>query len=518
MKKLLLLIPLILVLTACAGDNKNMEKNIRKPAVAGQFYPDNPSRLEFFVNRYLEEAEIPQAGAPENVRAVLAPHAGYDYSGPVAAYGYKFWQETYQSDGGKKAGTVILIGNSHTAHFDGVGVDNNDAWQTPLGEVEVDRELAAKLVNAEPIIKYNSAGHESEHSLEVQIPFLQAALGKDFKILPLLFGNMRTESDHLKLAKALADNMSDDDLIVISSDLSHYPSYKDANEIDPATLDKIVALDAPGLTGHIEEVTVRQVSGEDTLLCGIDAVKTIMELARLKGWTGKKIKYANSGDAWLDGQPADKNRVVGYGVAVFSDKAFWVAEEKEKVVLTGLVNDFTQEQKETLLRVARQTVLSFTRSGKIPEFDIKDERLNKREGAFVTLNLNGQLRGCIGQIIPSDKPLWQVVREMAVAASSEDTRFDPVSAKELPELEYEISVLSAPEKISDWKKIELGKHGVIVSSAINSGVFLPQVATETGWSLEEFLSHLCADKAGLRPDCYKDPETDIRVFTATVIK
>jgi len=168
--------------------------------------------------------------------------------------------------------------------------------------------------------------------------------------------------------------------------------------------------------------------------------------------------------------------------------------------------------------MAKETVESFVTTGQAPEFDVTDERLKQKQGAFVTLTKNGQLRGCIGQIVPTDEPLWQVVREMAVAACSEDGRFNPVEKSELDELEYEVSVLSAPEAIDDWKKIELGKQGVIIRKGGRSGVFLPQVATETGWTLEEFLGQLCSQKAGLSPSCYKDKDTEIQIFSAQVFK
>ncbi|MDO8667740.1 MAG: AmmeMemoRadiSam system protein A [bacterium] len=182
------------------------------------------------------------------------------------------------------------------------------------------------------------------------------------------------------------------------------------------------------------------------------------------------------------------------------------------------IGELNDSEQKILLKIARETVESFARDGKILDFKVTDERLKQKQGAFVTLNKNGRLRGCIGQIVPSDEPLWQVVRDMAVAACSEDGRFSSVSKDELSKLEYEISVLSAPEPISDWRKIELGKHGVILGQSGNRGVFLPQVATETGWSLEEFLSQLCWQKAGLEPSCYKDKNMEIQVFTAQVIK
>jgi len=184
-------------------------------------------------------------------------------------------------------------------------------------------------------------------------------------------------------------------------------------------------------------------------------------------------------------------------------------------VKNNLLNKLEQQE---LLKIARETVENYVIHGKMPEFDVANGRLNEKQGAFVTLSKDGQLRGCIGQIVPIDEPLWRVVRDMAIAACSEDGRFNPVGKDELRQLEYEISVLSTPEPIDDWRKIKLGEHGVIIKQGGRSGVFLPQVATETCWSLEEFLSELCSQKAGLSPEAYKDKDTQILTFTAQVIK
>ncbi len=181
------------------------------------------------------------------------------------------------------------------------------------------------------------------------------------------------------------------------------------------------------------------------------------------------------------------------------------------------MSELNEVQKKTLLDVAKRTVESFVKEGKILEFAVQDESLKKQMGAFVTLHLKGELKGCIGQILPTGNPLWEVVREMAIAACSEDDRFDSVTEEELGDLKYEISVLSEPMLVDDWRKVNLGVDGVIVRKGVRTGVFLPQVAEETGWTKEEFLEHLCADKAGLKPDAYKnDPEVRIYVFRAQV--
>ena len=494
MRKLVFVFIIILFLTACSVEqaSNDMPKEIRPPAVAGQFYPAAAEEITEQINGYLKQASTPPVAG--EIKAIIVPHAGYDFSGQVAAYAFKLLE-------GVKINTAVLIGNSHTAYFDGAAIDSSDVWQTPLGQVAVDKELADKLIKADSAIKYDASVHDQDHVLEVEIPFLQVVLAGNFKIVPIMLGN-KADDSYKKLAKALKDNLGENDVVVVSSDMSHYPKHEDANKIDRGALEKIKSGKVDELEKYVESVENSGVANEQTVLCGIDAVKTLLELARLSGWDKIEVlKYLNSGDVSGIG---DKNRVVGYGAVAFA-----------QIQTAGGLN---REQRELLLTMAKETVESFVTTGQAPEFDVTDERLKQKQGAFVTLTKNGQLRGCIGQIVPTDEPLWQVVREMAVAACSEDGRFNPVEKSELDELEYEVSVLSAPEAIDDWKKIELGKQGVIIRKGGRSGVFLPQVATETGWTLEEFLGQLCSQKAGLSPSCYKDKDTEIQIFSAQVFK
>lgn len=464
------------------------EKKVRQPAVAGQFYPGGKDDLSKEINRYLEAATSTAASSAP--KALIVPHAGYDYSAPVAAYAFK-------SLAGSDIKRVILIGNSHRNYFPGLAVDDHSSWQTPLGEVEVDLSWAKDLTASYPFIKSNGALHDGDHVLEVELPFLQTILKNKFKIVPILFGNS-SETDYLKFAEALENKLTDGDLVVVSSDLSHYPTYEDAKKIDQETLRLVEAGDIANLDKH-KVLAEKTIANEQTVACGLDAIKTVMALAKKLDWQTKILKYQNSGDS----QAGDKSRVVGYGVVQFS----------ETKTDGGALN---KKQKEILVGLAKNTVESYVLTGRVPGFKNNDPRLEKSEGAFVTIKKNGQLRGCIGQIIGRG-PLWQTVREMAVAAASQDSRFSPVEAAELPQLKYEVSVLSAPKKIVDWQKIKLGEQGVIVKKGYSSGVFLPQVATETGWDLETFLDELCSQKAGLPSGCYKnDPKVELQVFTAQV--
>ncbi len=500
---------IVVFLPACI--NKNMEssgkifpsyENIRAPAVAGQFYPADKTQLSEKIKSYLKDVGS-GLELTLNPKAIIVPHAGYDYSGLVAAYGFNQVK-------GKEIETVVIICNSHTDYFPGIAIDESDAWETPFGLVPLDRNMADRLVKSSEGIKFNSEVHTSDHTLEVQLPFLQTVLRDGFKIVPLVFGNTGDKA-YLELAAALANNLGENDLIVVSTDLSHYPGYADAKRIDMQTLEKIKSGDIKALEEHIKTIEGQAIQGEQTLCCGIDGVKTLMTLAKKLDWEQVEIlKYLSSGDAAM----GDKTRVVGYASMAFGERTENRKQKTGKFEVD--IKNLNGIQQDALLNIAKKTVGAKVRGERLPDFDIRDERLNWQEGAFVTLKIRGELRGCIGQIIPSARPLWQVVRSVAVSASTEDPRFPPVNENELDKLEYEISVLSAPERIEDWQKIEMGKHGVIIKQGYQSGVFLPQVATETGWDKETFLSELCAQKAGLQPNCYKDKATEIQIFTAQV--
>ena len=175
----------------------------------------------------------------------------------------------------------------------------------------------------------------------------------------------------------------------------------------------------------------------------------------------------------------------------------------------------SKDQRKKLLNIARKSIETYLKTGEKIKIKESDPILSEELGSFVTLHEAGQLRGCIGNMV-GNQPLYLTVRDMAVEAATGDPRFSPVKFTELKNIEIEISVLSVLEKVDSSDKIELGKHGVILRRGFNSGVFLPQVATETGWTKEEFLSNLCAHKAGLEPNAWKDKSTEIFIFTAEV--
>ncbi len=473
------------------------KQNVRNPAVAGAFYPADAKELAREVDGFLSKAEkIPPSppfikGGVGGILGLVVPHAGYVYSGQVAAAGFK-------QLAGENIDTVILIGNSHQAYFAGAAVYSEGFLKTPLGEVEVDSDLAQKIIGENSKIKADTAAHELEHSLEVEIPFLQRVL-KDFKLVPILLGSGSLDDVKI-LAQAISQNIKDKNVLVVaSSDMSHYPPYEQANYADKKTVEAILTGQVENLEKTIARLEKENIANAQTFLCGKDAVEALMLVMQDLGAKDiKLLKYVNSGDT-----AGDKAQVVGYGAVAFYGQR------------RGM--ELSQAEQRRLLEIARQTVESYVKAGQAPVFSENSPALNQKLGVFVTLKKNGQLRGCVGNFTNEDSsPLWQNVRQMAQAVASQDPRFAPVSESELPHLEYEISVLSPLEKITGWQQIQLGKHGVEIKKGSASGVFLPQVATETGWDLETFMGQLCSQKAGLPATCWQDKDTEIYTFTAQV--
>jgi AmmeMemoRadiSam system protein B/AmmeMemoRadiSam system protein A len=504
MKKVIIFVIFVLMIIGATlifdkGIMKNKSKNsdelisdnikgaVRKPAAAGSFYPDNEKELSSLVNEYLSKVELPQL--EPNIRAIIVPHAGYVYSGQVAAYAYKALI-------GKPVSRVIILGNSHQEFFDGASIYPQGYFETPLGKIEIDADFAQKLMDADKKIYFKESAHLEEHSLEVQLPFLQKVL-KSFKIVPIILGNQEGSVDIL--INALKGLIDSDTLIVVSSDLSHYPNYKDANYSDNKIIDAILSKKRENLQKTISALEKEGISNLQTCACASDSAEVAMAL--MQGKNSKLLKYANSGDI-----TGDKSRVVGYASIIFSDSS----------TDSGQLN---KEQQQRLLEIARESVETYVKDGKVPEFKENDSGLNRELGAFVTLTKNGDLRGCIGVFTGDvDEPLYRVVSEMAISAAANDPRFNPITESELDKLDYEISVLSPLKKVASWKDIEIGKHGVRIVRGSRSGVFLPQVATENNWDLDMFMNVLCTQKAGLPADCWKDKNTEIYVFTAQVFE
>jgi len=469
----------------------------RAPAVAGQFYPADSSRLSSTL-KDLFAAATPRTA--DNVFAIICPHAGYVYSGIVAASSFN------QLDPDKEYETIFVIGASHRFAFDGASVYNKGNFITPLGTVIVDTALATKIVNSDKVFQCNPEYHNPDHCIEVQLPFLQYHMKKKFKIVPILVGT-RDLALCKKIAAGLKPYLNDKNLFVLSTDFSHYPSYKNAVAADKITADAITTNDPMKLIKAINANFDKNIPNLETSLCGFDAVISFLYMTEnIKGVTIKEINYKNSGDALKD---STSSSVVGYWSLAFS------TDGKTKLVDDDVEFTLTAKDKDDLLKIARNTLDTYIKEKKKPAIDTSgfSETIKQNCGAFVTLKIDEQLRGCIGRFMP-DEPLYQIVQDMAVSSSTEDRRFSPVTKEELDSITIEISVLSPLKKITTSDEIVLGKHGIYMTKGGFSGTFLPQVATETGWTKEEFLGHCARDKAGIGWDGWE--KADLYIYTAIV--
>jgi AmmeMemoRadiSam system protein B/AmmeMemoRadiSam system protein A len=474
--------------------------NIKEPNVAGAFYPEDSQELTNLIKYYIDGAKGVQVkGTP---LVLISPHAGYIYSGPVAGYGFRALS-------GKNFQTVIILAPSHYFPFHGASVFAEGAFRTPLGDLEIDSVLARELIVKDlKLLFFEPRYFEKEHAVEVELPFLQIALQPGFKILPVLLGDM-TYEDCEALATYLVQVIKDKPILVLAStDLSHYRPYEEAIGYDTKTVDFVKNFDAKGLWDAVADTGWN--------VCGSRAVVTSMLYAKKANADKIDIlKVANSGDT-----AGDKSRVVGYMSALFSRAGKDRSSEVKSGAEEGITKDgeeamLTKEDKNRLLEIARATIEAHVAGKSIPVFKETSPGLNLKRGVFVTLRKKGELRGCIG-IFSSGDPLYKTVSQMSVESSASDFRFSPVEKNELKDIRIEISVLTEPALISDWHKIRLGIDGVIVRRSFSSGVFLPQVATETGWDLETFLGQLCSQKAGLPWDSFKDPATQLYTFQALI--
>jgi AmmeMemoRadiSam system protein B/AmmeMemoRadiSam system protein A len=476
-----------------AGD----PQKVRLAAVAGSFYPADPKVLSAMIDDLLAHVSGPRITDP--ILAVVVPHAGYEYSGPVAAY-------TYAQLKGHKYKRVVVIAPSHHEFFDYTSIYDGDAYATPLGNVPVDKAFAMQLVKMDSSLRLSSHGHDptpegGEHAIEVQLPWLQKVLG-NFELVPIVMGNQSNKSYESSRALGLAlekliksEANPGDTLVLASSDLSHFHIYDDAMRIDHKTLDALASWDYFSMSRNFE-ARIWEACG------GAPIVAAMIYAERMGANQARVLKYANTGDV-----TGDHSRVVGYSADVF------VKASGKKAEITPF--SLTDAEKKELLALARKSVESVVGKDELYEPPASaSATLNQERGAFVTLTESGALRGCIGYT-SAIKPLYMTVRDTATHAALHDPRFPPVSASELPRLEYEISVLSPLRRVTDVQQIRIGEHGLLMKNGDNEGLLLPQVPVEQNWDLQTFLEQTCR-KAQMGSSCWKDEDTDIFSFTAVV--
>lgn len=472
----------------------------RQPVAAGRFYSANKETLTKDLSRLFESC-VKTYPHPD-VRAIISPHAGYVYSGKIAASAFSVIDRNTRFE------NIFVIGSSHIMAFEGASVYNTGDFITPLGKLTVNREIAGSL-KKEKLFNFPVNAHMQEHSLEVQLPFIQYYFGNNQPIVPIIIATNNTNTIR-KIAGILRPWFTEENLFVISSDFSHYPSYKTANQVDKATADAIVSGDPKKFLNVLRSNSYVNDPGLSTSMCGWTSGLLLLYLA--EGNTNlefRKIDYCNSGDSNF----GSKDEVVGYNAIALIEKKTAGEEGKD---LADEVK-FSEQEKEYLISLARDNIKSilFEKKRVHVTSEMLPEVFKKPYGAFVTLKINGSLRGCIGRFVSTD-PLYQVVLESSQSSAFEDPRFNPLTKEELPKTDIEITVLGPMKKISNIKEIVLGKHGIYIKKDFRSGTMLPQVATEQNWSVEEFLGYTSRDKAGIGWDGWK--EAEIFIYEGIVLE
>ena len=491
---------------------KNQMDAIRRTRYAGSWYDNNPTALSKEMDGYLGKAKTqPDSDSNERLKvtsdpitgdvlAVIVPHAGFMFSGQTAAFAYKAAKH-------ERIKRVFVLGPSHHVGMRGAGLPQATKFATPVGDLEVDTEQVEALLTY-PLFSTQSDAHAVEHSLELQMPFIKHVFG-DVKIVPIIIGQLDDPSEARVIGEVLKGFVGVNDLVAVSSDFTHYgPRY----QYTPF----VYLEDIPGRIGKLDGEAFQHLSKvdldgfahflkcTDDTICGQFPCEVLMAMLP-KGVHGTLLKYATSAEIATD----DTQNSVSYLAVAFSG-AQW-PEQPGAVRPASEVVKLSQEERQTLLRLARETMENFVRFKKVktPEalnIQITDA-MKECFGVFVTLMKKSSdpnstepkdLRGCIGSIYPN-KPLYQGVQENAVAACSRDYRFRPVAGEELADLDVELSILTPPRRIASYNEIVVGRDGVILSKNRHQALFLPHVATEWGWDLEQMLTQLSL-KAGLGPN------------------
>ena len=482
MKIVILIIATMMMMNSCNGQEK--VPVVRPATQANRFYTGDSTALSEEVDSFL--AVHKGRTQYDNVAALIVPHAGYYFSGNVAASAYMTLNPK------RPYKRIFLLGPSHHEWLDGASVNTEaDYYATPLGKVKVDRETAMQLTK-DSLFSYRPEAHDREHCLEVQLPFLQRRLGDVPPIVPIIIATNDYEKLQ-RMAAVLKPYFTDENLFVISSDFSHYPSYEVACEVDARTGKAIESGDVGQLIAAIETNARSGKRNLATSACGEFAIITLMLMLDRHDEV-KHLMYQNSGD--IDDH--DPNRVVGY-------HAFAILRNDS----TSFT--LTDADKKLLKEIAYESIRD-SLDGK-PIRSTTHATLNVKCGAFVSLHKHGRLRGCIGHF-GEDYPLYEIVAEMARAAAFEDPRFTPVRREELDDIDIEISVLTPMRRIQSLDEFELHRHGIYIRKGYRSGTFLPQVADEVNWTKEEFVAHCSQDKAGLGWDGWRDAE--LYVYEAIV--
>lgn len=494
------------------GSAPSRPSRVRPPALAGTWYEGSGEALRADVRRYLDKAAEPEKR--DTPLALIVPHAGHRWSGQTAAYAYRSVQ-------GKSFRRVFVLAPNHRAYLMGAAVPEATAFKTPLGEIPVDTEVTEKLAAQQGIVM-DDRPHGPEHSIEIQLPFLQVALEPGFNLVPVLVGEV-TVAEAKELAEKIRPFVGAGDLVVASSDFTHYGAnfgyypFRDDVEnnlkkLDFGALDEIRKRSLEGLAAYKARTGITA--------CGYHPILVLLALLP-PGSEATLMHYDTSGR-----QTGDFSSSVSY-LSIGFYGARWPEKKEEKsgpsdlpeVEPVGGPSVLSPHEQQLSLKLARSVVETYVRTGqrlRPEQIGIQPTAtMREKYGVFVTLHRHGQLRGCIGNIWPVE-PFVNGLVNRAVDAAVNDSRFTPVTPDELPELEVEISVLTQPKTVDSYRDIVIGKHGMVIKKLGRSAVYLPQVAPEQGWNLQQTLGHLSL-KARLPQDAWRQG-AEFEVFEAQVFK
>jgi AmmeMemoRadiSam system protein B/AmmeMemoRadiSam system protein A len=420
---------------------------IREPAVSGKFYPDSPSQLKSMIESFIDKN-----AEKEDVVGLLAPHAGYIYSGAVV--GAVLSRVQFKN-------TFVILGPNHTGYGRPFSVMTEGSWKTPLGEVQIDSELANKLVSISKYLKEDTAAHELEHSIEVQVPFLQY-FKPDVKIVPIILslgnGDIYKQIGR-DIVQALWDSKGEA-VIFASSDMSHYEPQGAAKKKDQQAIDAMINMDPNELLKRVEEQNIS--------MCGFAPAVVMLTAAKELGATSPRlVKYQTSGDV-----SGDYNAVVGYAGII--------------------VNKLSP-----LVQLAKDALETYIKTGKTRRPKELTSEMKDRAGVFVCIKKFGELRGCIGTFEPTYDNVAEEVVMNAISTAVRDPRFEPVRASELKDLDYTVDVLTEPEPVAGKEDLDPKRYGVIVECRYKRGLLLPDLG---GVDSVDHQIDICRQKGGIEPD------------------
>ena len=422
---------------------------IRNPVVAGQFYPASPSQLTETIRGMVDEKAV-----REEVIGLVAPHAGYPYSGPVA--GATISRIAFKD-------TFIIIGPNHTGRGKPLSIMTEGTWETPLGPVEIDSALAKRILALSGHLEEDHLAHQYEHSIEVQLPFLQY-FKPDIKLVPIIL-SYYSESAYKEIGKEIAAAIQELDkevVIIASSDMTHYEPQDSAQKKDTKAIEAVLDLNEDELLKRVDELNIS--------MCGYAPAVSLISAARELGATSAElVKYQTSGDT-----TGDYSAVVGYA----------------GIIIKGY-------QMSPLVRLAKETVETFVKEGKTPQPAELMPEMKERAGVFVSIHKRGALRGCIGTFEPTQENIAQEIIANAVSSATRDPRFPPVAPNELKDLDYSVDVLTSPEPIESQDQLDPKKYGVIVEAGFRRGLLLPDLE---GVDTVDYQIDICRQKAGIASD------------------